>query len=89
MSFSQTITPAGDPNILWKAQAAGDAQYTNQLMNQTRQLELTAADHEQVGRLAAGLLNEPDPAKRADLYSRGVGMLQSQGLASTRPDAAG
>ena len=35
-------------------------------------------DHEQVGRLAAGLLNEPDPAKRADLYSRGVGMLGSR-----------
>ena len=84
---SAQVSPFPDENILFNSASGitGQQIQQNQLMNQTRQLELTAADHEQVGRLAAGLLNEPDPAKRADLYSRGVGMLQSQGLAKYAP----
>jgi hypothetical protein len=75
---------SGFANVLYDPLMAGKQQaQTNQL--QMQQLDLTAADHEQVGRLAAGLLNEPDPAKRADLYARGVGMLQSQGLAKYAP----
>jgi soluble lytic murein transglycosylase-like protein len=86
--FSANVTsPFPDENILYNSAAGITAQglRTNDLLNQGRQMDLTAADHEQVGRLAAGLLNEPDPARRADLYARGVGMLQSQGLAKYAP----
>ena len=79
------IVAAGDPNVLWKAQAAGDAQYTNQLLNQGRQLDLSNANMEQVARVSAALLNEPDLAKRAELYPRYVGSLQSQGYAMHAP----
>jgi len=83
--FSANVTPAGDPNILWRAQAAGDAQYTNQLMNQWRQQELNTADMEHVSRLSAALLNITDPAERAQAYARGVGVLQSYGKAMRAP----
>ena len=63
----------------------GQAIQQNQLAIQGQQMDLTAADHEQVGRLAAGLLNDPDPAARAQAYAHGVGMLQSQGLAKYAP----
>ena len=87
--FSANVTsPFPDPNQLFDAAKVANAAQTyqnNQLLMQGRQLDLTAADHEQVGRLAAGLLNEPDLGKRAELYSRGVGVLQSQNLAKYAP----
>jgi hypothetical protein len=87
--FSANVTsPFPDQNALFdaaKVANAGQTYQSNQLHMQGQQMDLTAADHEQVGRLAAGLLNEPDVANRADLYARGVGMLQSQGLAKYAP----
>jgi hypothetical protein len=86
--FTQHIdSPFPDENILFNSASGitGQQIRQNDLMNQGRQLDLTTADHEQVGRLAAGLLNEPDLAKRADLYARGVGYLQSQNLAKYAP----
>jgi hypothetical protein len=74
-------------NILFNSASGltGQQLQKNQLALQGAQLDLTAADHEQVARLSAALLNEPDLGKRADLYSRGVGMLQSQNLAKYAP----
>jgi hypothetical protein len=86
MSGAQTSTFA-PPNVLLNtlsgAQTAEVQQ--NQLMNQGRQLDLSNANMEQVSRVAAALLNEPDPAKRAELYPRYVGSLQSQGYAMHAP----
>jgi hypothetical protein len=87
--FSANVTsPFPDQNALFdaaKVANAGQAYQSNQLHLQGQQMDLTAADHEQVARLSAALLNEPDLGKRADLYSRGVGMLQSQNLAKYAP----
>jgi spore germination cell wall hydrolase CwlJ-like protein len=86
--FTQHIdSPFPDENILFNSASGltGQQLQKNQLAIQGQQMDLTAADHEQVGRLAAGLLNEPDLAKRADLYARGVGMLQAQNLAKYAP----
>ena len=85
---SQQVSPFPDQNALFDAAKVANAAQTyqsNQLGLQGQQMQLTAADHEQVGRLAAGLLNEPDLAKRADLYARGVGALQAQNLAKYAP----
>jgi hypothetical protein len=79
---SPQVSPT--PNVLFDPLMAGKQQaQTNQL--QMQQIDLTAADHEQVGRLAAGLLNIKDPAARAQAYAQGVGVLQSQGLAKYAP----
>ena len=48
-------------------------------------MDLTAADHEQVGRLAAGLLNSKDLGSARQAVCAGVGVLQSQGLAKYAP----
>ena len=81
-SSSPQVSPT--PNVLFDPLMAGKQQaQTNQL--QMQQLDLTAADHEQVGRLAAGLLNIKDPTARAQAYAQGVGVLQSQGLAKYAP----
>ena len=91
MSFSFSspqVSPGPDPNQLFdasKVAQAGQAYQSNQLHMQGQQMDLTAADHEQVGRLAAGLLNIKDPAARAQAYAQGVGVLQSQGLAKYAP----
>jgi len=76
-----------DPNILFNSASGitGQTIRQNELLNQGRQLDLSNANVEQVSRLSAGLLNEQDPAKRAELYSRGVGYLQSQGFAMHAP----
>jgi len=82
--FTSSPQVSPTPNVLFDPLMAGKQQaQTNQL--QMQQIDLTAADHEQVGRLAAGLLAEPDLGKRAELYSRGVGMLQAQNLAKYAP----
>ena len=86
--FTQHIdSPFPDENILFNSASGltGQQLQKNQLAIQGQQMDLTAADHEQVGRLAAGLLAEPDLGKRAELYSRGVGMLQAQNLAKYAP----
>jgi hypothetical protein len=86
--FTQsTVSPFPNQNILFNSASGitGQQIQQNQLGIQQKQLELTDADHEQVARLSAALLNEPDLGKRGDLYSRGVGMLQSQGLAKYAP----
>ena len=86
--FTQHIdSPFPDENILFNSASGltGQQLQKNQLAIQGQQMDLTAADHEQVARLSAALLNEPDLGKRADLYSRGVGMLQSQNLAKYAP----
>ena len=90
MSFtaSPIVSPFPDQNALFdpaKAIETGQTIQQNQLHMQGQQMDLTTADHEQVGRLAAGLLNEPDLGKRAQYYAQGVGMLQSQGLAKYAP----
>ena len=75
---------SGFANVLFNPLMAGQQQaQQNQL--QMQQMDLTAADHEQVGRLAAGLLNIKDPTARAQAYAQGVGVLQSQGLAKYAP----
>jgi hypothetical protein len=82
--FTSSPQVSPTPNVLFDPLMAGKQQaQTNQL--QMQQLDLTAADHEQVGRLAAGLLNIKDPAARAQAYAQGVGVLQSQGLAKYAP----
>jgi hypothetical protein len=94
--FTQNITnPFPDNNMLFdasKVAAAGQAYQGNQLLLQGRQLDLSNANMEQVSRVSAALLNEPDPARRAELYPRYIGMLQSQGYAmhapATLPDEA-
>jgi hypothetical protein len=94
--FTQNITnPFPDNNMLFdasKVAAAGQAYQGNQLLMQGRQLDLSNANMEQVSRVAAALLSEPDQAKRAELYPRYVGALQSQGYAlhapPTLPDEA-
>ena len=86
--FSQTTTSSfPDQNILYNSASGITAQglRTNELLNQGRQLDLSNANMEQVSRVAAALLNEPDPAKRAELYPRYVGSLQSQGYAMHAP----
>ena len=90
MSFtaSPIVSPFPDQNALFdpaKAIETGQTIQKNQLGLQGAQLDLTAADHEQVGRLAAGLLNIQDPTARAQAYAQGVGVLQSQGLAKYAP----
>ena len=84
MSFTASPIVSPTPNQLFQPLLAGQQQaQQNQL--QIQQLDLTAADHEQVGRLAAGLLNIQDPTARAQAYAQGVGVLQSQGLAKYAP----
>jgi hypothetical protein len=86
--FTQsTVSPFPNQNILFNSASGltGQELQKNQLALQGAQLDLTAADHEQVGRLAAGLLNIKDPAARAQAYAQGVGVLQSQGLAKYAP----
>ena len=80
-------SPFPNQNILFNSASGitGQQIQQNQLGIQQKQLELTDADHEQVGRLAAGLLNIKDPAARAQAYAQGVGVLQSQGLAKYAP----
>ena len=86
--FSQTTTSSfPNQNILFNSASGitGQQIQQNQLGLQSQQMQLTAADHEQVGRLAAGLLNIQDPTARAQAYAQGVGVLQSQGLAKYAP----
>jgi hypothetical protein len=84
---SPMVSPFPNQNILFNSASGltGQELQKNQLAIQGQQMDLTAADHEQVGRLAAGLLAEPDLGRRADLYARGVGMLQAQNLAKYAP----
>jgi len=88
--FSQHIdSPFPDANMLFdpaKAMLTAQGIQNNQLLNQGRQLDLSNANMEQVGRAAAGLLSAfPDEASRAANYPRVVGMLQSQGFAKNAP----
>ena len=89
MSGAQTPTSSeAQRNVLFNPLAVPQAQeLQNKLAGQ--QLDLSNANMEQVSRVSAALLNEPDLAKRAALYPRYVGMLQSQGFAHARAgDAA-
>ena len=84
---SPQVSSFPNQNILFNSASGltGQELQKNQLAIQGQQMDLTAADHEQVGRLAAGLLNIQDPTARAQAYAQGVGVLQSQGLAKYAP----
>ena len=85
MSGAQTPTfSEAQRNVLFNPLAVPQAQeLQNKLAGQ--QIDISNANMEQVSRVSAALLNEPDLAKRAELYPRYVGMLQSQGYAMHAP----
>jgi len=85
---SPVVSSFPDQNILFNSASGITAQglRTNELLNQGRELDLSNANMEQVGRASAGLLLAyHDEASRAAAYPRVVGMLQSQGFAKNAP----